>query len=274
MIKNSYAAPTTPTLRGMAQVVTEATRAREAGNAFFKSSEYAKANERYGAAIALLESAKAEPADAIAEAAMHDTMTKCRLNSAACLLKLQGYTAASAQASAVINAEPGNAKAHFRLGQALAALGDLPNAQASLTEAIKLDPSVREPRDALAALKARIKANPRLEQVLQDLSLVEERALRALNTADVKRARGSLELMLKDARVNREAHWEVRALLGLALLCQDEGEPSAAQDYMDAARRKLTVEEDRRAELYCLQVRTHALAPECTSMHPIVPDCI
>ena len=95
------------------------------------------------------------------------------------------------------------------------------------------------------------------------LSLVEERALRALNTADVKRARGSLELMLKDARVNREAHWEVRALLGLALLCQDEGEPSAAQDYMDAARRKLTVEEDRRAELYCLQVRTHALAPEC-----------
>ena len=247
----------------MAQVVADATRAREAGNAFFKSSEYAKANELYGAAIALLESAKAEPADAIAEAAMHDTMTKCRLNSAACLLKLQGYTAASAQASAVINAEPGNAKAHFRLGQALAALGDLPNAQASLTEAIKLDPSVREPRDALAALKARIKANPRLEQVLQDLSLVEERALRALNTADVKRARGSLELMLKDARVNREAHWEVRALLGLALLCQDEGEPSAAQDYMDAARRKLTVEEDRRAELYCLQVRTHALAPEC-----------
>ena len=135
----------------MTDIVAEATSAREAGNAFFKSSEYAKANERYGAAIALLESAKAEPADAIAEAAMHDTMTKCRLNSAACLLKLQGYTAASAQASAVIKAEPGNAKAHFRLGQALAALGDLPSAQASLTEAIKLDTSVREPRDALAA---------------------------------------------------------------------------------------------------------------------------
>ena len=47
----------------MTDIVAEATSAREAGNAFFKSSEYAKANERYGAAIALLASAKAEPAD-------------------------------------------------------------------------------------------------------------------------------------------------------------------------------------------------------------------
>ncbi len=240
-----------------AALIAEATSAREAGNGFFKSSEYAKANERYGVALELLERADNEAADDDDDAAtaIKDAAVKCRLNSAACLLKLQGYTAASAQASAVIRLDPENAKAHFRLGQALAAIGDLPNAQQSLTDAIKLNPSLREPRDALEALRARIKANPRLEQALQDLSLVEERALRALNTADVKRARGGLELMLKDARANHEAHWEARALLGLALLCQDEGEPSAAQEYMDAARRKLTAEDDRRAELYCLQTQ-------------------
>lgn len=235
-------------------LLAEATAAREAGNGFFKAAEYAKANERYGAAIALLGRLEGVADDATATA-VREAAVKARLNSAACLLKLQGYSAAIAAVNWVIKVEPENAKAHFRLGQALSVMGDLPAAQESLTASIKLNPSLREPREALEALRARIKANPRLEQALQDMSLVEERALRALNTADIKRARAGLELLLKDARANAEAHWEARALLGLALLCQDEGETSGAQDYLDAARRKLTVSDDRRAELYCLQTQ-------------------
>ena len=41
----------------------------------------------------------------------------------------------------------------------------------------------------------------------------------------------------------------------LALVCQDEGECEGAQDYLDAARRRIDETGDRRAELYYLQVR-------------------
>jgi hypothetical protein len=153
-------------------------------------------------------------------------------------------------------------------------MGDLAMATKELTEAIKLNPALREPRDELEAIRKRTKANPRLEQALQDMSLVEERGLRALNCADLKRARQQLELLLKDARAHGEAHWECRALLALALLCQDEGECDAAQDYIDAAQRKMSAADDRRAELYCLQASTHtqhALAHERLRARPHLP---
>ena len=49
----------------------------------------------------------------------------------------------------------------------------------------------------LDALKARQKAQPNLENTLQDLRLVEDRALRALHHADLPRARQQMELLLK-----------------------------------------------------------------------------
>ena len=42
-------------------------------------------------------------------------------------------------------------------------------------------------------------------------------------------------------------------MLGLALLCQDQGEAEAAQDYLDASHRKLEGSDDKRAELFSLQ---------------------
>ena len=218
---------------------------REKGNEFFKAGKYAEACGAYDKALASL---KAEEEGA----ATTDCIVKCRLNKAASLLKLQGYAAAGTEARAVLALDASNAKAHFRLGQAGEKLGDFATAVQSLTEAIKLNPSLREPRELLDAIKKRLKECPRLEQALQDMALVEERALRALNYADLKRARQQLELLLKDARANKETHWECRALLALALVCQDEGECEGAQDYVDAARRKLSAAEDRRAELYCL----------------------
>ena len=222
---------------------------RERGNTHFKAGEYVQANESYDAALELLTAIDNEDARASA--------IKCRLNKSACLIKLQGYAAAAYQCRAVIEAEPTNAKAHFRFGQAAAKLGDYETAQRELTESIKQNPSLKEPRELLDQIKERLRANPRLVQALADMSLVEERGLRALNYADIKPARQQLELLLKDARSNKESHWEARALLGLALLCEDEGECEAAQDYIDAARRVLTAADDRRAELYCLQ--THAI---------------
>ena len=223
---------------------------RESGNAAFKAAEYGKANTQYDAALALLQNL--DVTDDVTA-----SIVKCRLNKAACLLKLQGYGAAGTEARAVLAIEPSNAKALFRLGQVAEKIGDFSAATKALTEAIKQAPSLREPRELLESIKARLKANPRLEQALQDMALVEERALRAINYADIPKARKQMELLLKDARANKETHWEARALLGLALVCEDEGECEGAQDYIDAARRRLTASEDRRAELYCLQ--THAL---------------
>ena len=221
----------------------EASAARERGNAFFKAQKYNEANIQYAEALEKLSQTKATSDDA--RAATRDAEHKCRLNRAACLLKLQGYGAASMEAHAVIQDDPTNAKAHFRLAQGCEALGDLARARAEYAEAIKLNPGWREPRELLEALRARCKEQPRLEQALQDITTVESRALKALNFADVKGCRQQFELVLKDARSNKFAHWEVRALLGLALLCQDEGESEGAQDYLDAGRRKLDEKEDK-----------------------------
>ena len=245
---------------GAAARLATAEKAREAGNEQFKAGEYALATQHYDSALEHLESMlpSADGADgaqpSAEDAAARESVTKCRLNKAACLLKLQGYIAAGNEARAVLAADPGNAKAHFRLGQAANNLSDYATAQRSLTESIKLNPSAREPREVLEALRARLKANPRLEQATQDMTLIEERGLRALNSADLKAARQQLELLLKDARAHGETHWECRALLGLAILCEDDGESEGAQDYLAACNKRMVASDDRRAELYSLQV--------------------
>ena len=217
---------------------------RSEGNALFKSGRYSEAEERYAAAIA-----------ALAGAPESEEARKCRLNRCACLLRLHGYEAARREAETVIEQSGGTAaKAHFRLGQCLDALHEPQAAAAALTQAIKLDPKAREPREALEAVRARLKAQPQLELVLDDLRLVEERALRALCHSDLSRSRQQLELMLKQARaqagtLGRDAgHWEGRALLGLALVCVDEGEAAAAADYIAACRRRLPAEDAARQD--------------------------
>ena len=169
----------------MLALLDTADASRAQGNAHFKAKAYVQANDSYADALVALKQAaemieNGYDGDA---AAVKDAMHKCRLNRAAGLLKLQGYGGAMGEASVVIAEDPGNAKAHWRHGQACEALGDFPTAQASLVEAIKLNPSSREPRETLDALRARLKENPRLEQALSDLSLVEIRGLRSLNAA-------------------------------------------------------------------------------------------
>ena len=233
---------------------TRASEARERGNASFKAAKHAEANAQYATAIELLQQAAELPSDdADGSDAIKDAMHKCRLNRAACLLKLQGYGAAGNEALHVIKEDPVNAKAHYRLAQASEAVGDLARAKTAFAEAIKLNPAWKEPRAELEALRTRCKENERLEQGLQDMALVEARGLRSLAYADVGTARKQMELLLKDARGLKTAHWETRALLALALLCQDEGECEAAHDYLKAARRRVDDTGDRRAELYYLQ---------------------
>jgi len=230
-----------------------ANAAREQGNGLFKAQDFANASHKYVEALELL--AKVEPTDAARRESEH----KCRLNRAACLMKLQGYVAARRECEAVLSDDADSAKAHWRLGQALEALGELTEAQKGFTTSIKLNPQLREPRDALEAIKARQKANPQFENMLQDLRTVEERALRALHIADLPRARKQMELLLKDARAHKEFHWEARALLALAQLCAVQAEHEAAGDYLRSAGRVVGEAADRRG-LACVQLTEGALA--------------
>ena len=139
--------------------------ARCEGNEHFKSGKHAEADKCYATALELLK--EFAEGDAVQEATI-----KCRLNRAACLLKLYGYEAAHYQCSEVIRLDAKNAKGHFRLGQAYEALCMFTEAQAAYTQSIKLNPQLREPRKELEALRARLKANPQLPQKLDDLRLV------------------------------------------------------------------------------------------------------
>ena len=226
--------------------------AREAGNALFKAQSYAEASLKYVDAMEQLQKLAwdGKAPDAAVEKARMESLHKCRLNRAACLMKLQGYRAAQRECEAVLQDDNTNAKAHFRLGQACEALGELGEARERFTAAIKASPQDRAPRDALDALKARLKAQPNLENIFADLKLVEERAFQALHFADLPRARQQMELLLKDARAHKEVHWEARALLALALLCSEEGETEAADDYMRSATRVACDASDRRAMAY------------------------
>lgn len=242
----SSPSPPSPSL---CRQIAAANEAREEGNGLFKQMLYPQAKDRYSVAIQLLQDAASQEG-VQDDHALTECLHKCLLNRAACLMKLQGHSAAGHDASLVLKQDPSNAKAHYRRAQALEAIGDLESARTAFAEAIKLSPSWREPRTELDALRARCKACPRLTQGLQDMTLVEMRALQSLNQADLRAARKQMELLLKDARGLKLPHWQVRAMLGLALVCEDEGESEGARDYLDAARQLIKESGDRLAELY------------------------
>ena len=94
-----------------ADSLSAAESVREKGNNAFKAKEYVQALESYAEALRLL---GPMPSEGELAQRRQDAMTKCRLNRAACLLKIQGFNAASFEAKAVIEVEPGNAKPVFR----------------------------------------------------------------------------------------------------------------------------------------------------------------
>ena len=109
-----------------------ATTHREAGNACFKSGDYAAAAVSFTAALA------AVPGDAAVLS-----------NRAAALLKLGRHAQALEDATAAAEAAPEAAKAHFRRGLALHALARYAEAGPALARAAQLEPRNAQIADAL-----------------------------------------------------------------------------------------------------------------------------
>ncbi|CAG9462720.1 unnamed protein product [Pedinophyceae sp. YPF-701] len=126
-----------------------AEKAKEEGNAFFKEHRWQLAKSRYEKGIRL---AGDESGGAGGPGAQyHDTdgthpdfrtlARMCRLNLAACLLRLSDFRAAEAACTTVLDQDAENVKAFFRRAQAFAGQQEYESAARDLKRLLELDPS-------------------------------------------------------------------------------------------------------------------------------------
>ena len=127
-------------------------RLKRTANSLFSRGELESACEQYEQAGRVLR-VMPEGIDAVEAALLSSLQQALMLNGAACSLKVGRHAAALAQSDSAIALAPGSAKAHFRRGQALRALGREAEAEAALVEALRLEPSSREAHEALDELR-------------------------------------------------------------------------------------------------------------------------
>ena len=118
------------------------------------------------------------------EAKMADHELKLDLNIAACHLRLKSYRKAESHCKMALNLAPNCAKAHFRMAQARAALGEYDQAEAALSEARRCGGSAPNPAfDRLAAelLKKRKRAAADRRSFGEKMALAMRREAEKLN---------------------------------------------------------------------------------------------
>ncbi|KOO31556.1 peptidyl-prolyl cis-trans isomerase fkbp4-like protein [Chrysochromulina tobinii] len=121
---------------------------KAAANAQYKQGDVAGACAEYERARALVEP--------VAETSVEKAplLLALRLNSANCALQAKSFVDALAHTDAAIALSPQSVKAHFRRGQALQALGRVPEAEAAYSEVLKLEPANREVGAKLQELRS------------------------------------------------------------------------------------------------------------------------
>lgn len=132
--------------------VAEGEARKAAGNAAFTGGDLQTALEEYNAAWSAVQYCGGEVA------ALKSTI---KANAAQVCSKMGDFAGAKAAADEAVKANPGNAKAWFRLGGALASLGSFAEARNALMEAHKLAPTdagIRAEIEKVKALKAKAKA--------------------------------------------------------------------------------------------------------------------
>eukprot|EP00698_Gefionella_okellyi_P021912 TRINITY_DN7185_c0_g1_i2.p1 TRINITY_DN7185_c0_g1~~TRINITY_DN7185_c0_g1_i2.p1 ORF type:complete len:228 (-),score=59.55 TRINITY_DN7185_c0_g1_i2:43-726(-) len=158
----------------IAQTIAEAQESKQQGTVMYKQGQFALALEKYQAAhdsIAYLYPApEGEDLTTIAKLRLH-----CWLNIAACRLKLKQYPEAASAATDALKLDTGNTKALFRRGQAYIGLHQWDKANSDLVSAAKAEPSNKEIRDELEALKkARIREKEVYQRVMTSGKLYED----------------------------------------------------------------------------------------------------
>eukprot|EP00736_Rhodelphis_marinus_P008367 Rmarinus@m.13878 len=136
--------------------MTRALTAREEGNESFKRGSFDAALRKYSDAIHHLRF-HMPPTSADMARARTAELHKCLLNRAACALRLKDFDQAKASCSEVIDADPSNAKALYRRGQAYMEEKDFHVALVDLERAHTLQPGDKAVTSQLALCRARVK---------------------------------------------------------------------------------------------------------------------
>ncbi|KAL8516593.1 hypothetical protein ACS0TY_015021 [Phlomoides rotata] len=135
--------------------IEAAGKKKEEGNTLFKAGKYARASKRYEKAAKYIEHDTSFSEDEKKQSkALKIT---CKLNDAACKLKLKDYKQAEKLCTKVLELESTNVKALYRRAQAYMNLADLDLAEFDIKKALELDPDNRDVKLGYKALKEKMK---------------------------------------------------------------------------------------------------------------------
>ncbi len=139
-----------------------ALKKKNQGNVCFKDGDYETAIRQWTQALVMvndlldLTSEQKQQVDELA--------VSCRLNCAACYLKLEKYERCRDNCTEVLKLDPNNSKAFYRRGQALYQLKNFEEALHDLEEAKKIEPqnndikrTIKNVQDAVTSQKEREK---------------------------------------------------------------------------------------------------------------------
>ncbi|KAF3323706.1 peptidyl-prolyl isomerase-like isoform X1 [Carex littledalei] len=135
--------------------IEAAGKKKEEGNALFKAGKFARASKRYEKAAKYIEH----------DSSFSDEEKKqskalkisCKLNNAACKLKLRDYKEAEKLCTKVLEMESTNVKALYRRAQAYIQLADFDLAELDIKRALEIDPNNRDVKAEYKVLKEKVK---------------------------------------------------------------------------------------------------------------------
>ncbi|KAJ6873742.1 hypothetical protein NC651_032554 [Populus alba x Populus x berolinensis] len=135
--------------------IEAAGKKKEEGNAWFKAGKYERASRRYEKAAKFIE----YDTSFTDEEKQQSKVLKisCKLNNAACKLKLKDYKEAEKLCSKVLELDGQNVKALYRRAQAYIQLVDLDLAEIDIKRALEIDPDNRDVKLEYKILKDKVR---------------------------------------------------------------------------------------------------------------------
>lgn len=135
--------------------IEAAGKKKEEGNAWFKAGKYERASRRYEKAAKFIE----YDSSFTDEEKQQSKVLKisCKLNNAACKLKLKDYKEAEKLCSKVLELDGQNVKALYRRAQAYIQLVDLDLAEIDIKRALEIDPDNRDVKLENKILKDKVR---------------------------------------------------------------------------------------------------------------------
>uniref|UniRef100_A0ACD5Z275 Uncharacterized protein n=1 Tax=Avena sativa TaxID=4498 RepID=A0ACD5Z275_AVESA len=165
-------------LKDNTEKIEAAGKKKDEGNVWFKMGKYARASKRYGKALSFIEydNSFSEEEKQLSKA----LKVSCKLNDAACKLKLKDYKGAKELCTEVLEIDSTNVKALYRRAQAYTHLVELDLAELDIKNALEIDPENRDVKMGYRRLKETVKEYNRRDakfygNIIEKLSKLEDK---------------------------------------------------------------------------------------------------